>query len=185
MAEALGEDLGAGVFAKGERSPWKRGGGAFQLCVGSRGEASVCLKGYKNKKSQRRPTRSRACETRFSPGGLKLQVPPAPAPSDSPFVSPRSELSECRRDHVLAPCTKPDSSLLLRIKTLLPSPAAGPLPAARPSPGACALGCRLPELRPLHRLLCLPGLYSLPAVSVPPLFDGSRALSSETLLCPD
>lgn len=93
------------------------------------------LNGYKNKKKSPAGAHERkSCKTHFSPGQLKLQVSPpwVSAPSDSPFISPQSDLSKSA--DLIMPCSNYKAltfSCSSRIKAHLPRP------AGEPPPGPC------------------------------------------------
>ena len=141
--------------------------------------------------------RREPCKTHFSPGQVKLQVSPplVSAPSDSPFISPQSDLSKSA--DLIMPCstykalTFPCSS---RIKAHLPSPAGDTPPQPshpmRPCcsppgpPHPCAGTLNLGP--PFTQAPLSPTSGPVPTVCYahPPLFDGSSVLSPEPSLSP-
>lgn len=125
--------------------------------------------------------------THFSSGQSKPQVSPplAAAPSDSPCISPQNELSKSA-DLVMSLFCYKALTFSRCLEDKGPSPQPGmrfPPPAALPLSRASALGvASTPSSGPPSTQAPLSPLLGL--CPLPPLFDGSRVLSSETFLAP-
>lgn len=122
---------------------WRWGGEHFTF-ASQEGPRICFLNGYKNKKAQQGPMKSKPGKTHFSSGQLKPQGSPplVAAPSDSPRISPQNELSKSADLVVSLFCHKALTfSCCLEDKGLSPQPGMR-FPRQQPLPrsGASAFG---------------------------------------------